>query len=88
MALNNLDQISLMCLQILLRSLSSVTVILKKEKVTQKYVVSVGLFLGSFMSPFFFFFLNRMIKLKRYQARWNINDTGPREELRPPLSSH
>lgn len=76
-----------MCLQILLRSLSSVTVILKKEKVTQKYVVSVGLFLGSFMSPFFFFF-NRMVKLKRYQACWNINDTGPREELRPPLSSH
>ena len=45
---------SLMCLQILLRSLSFVTVILKKEKITQKYVVAVGLFLGSFMSLFFF----------------------------------
>lgn len=84
MALNNLDQMSLMCLQILLRSLSFVTVILKKEKITQKYVVAVGLFLGSFMS---LFFLNRTVKLKSYQACWIINDTGPRGELRRPPSS-
>lgn len=59
----------------------------KKEKITQKYVVSVGLFLGSFMSPFFFFFFNRTVKLKRYQACWIINDTGPRGEVRHPPSS-
>ena len=57
----------------------------KKEKITQKYVVSGGLFLGSFMSPFFF--LNRTVKLKRYQACWIINDTRPRGEVRRPPSS-